>query len=41
MLNGLGIKTEVDLDKLIKAGRFITEYLHSENFSKVARATLK
>jgi hydroxymethylglutaryl-CoA lyase len=41
MLNGLGIKTEVDLEKLIKAGRFITEYLHSENFSKVARATLK
>lgn len=38
MLNGLGIEHGVDLDKLIEAGRFITEQLGRENGSKVARA---
>tara|TARA_R110001592_G_scaffold321037_1_gene599406 strand:+ start:147086 stop:148018 length:933 start_codon:yes stop_codon:yes gene_type:complete len=38
MLNGLGIEHGVDLDKLMEAGRFITEKLGRENGSKVARA---
>ncbi|MEH6529371.1 MAG: hydroxymethylglutaryl-CoA lyase, partial [Porticoccus sp.] len=38
MLNGLGIEHGVDLDKLIEAGRFITDKLGRENGSKVARA---
>ncbi|MES2217550.1 MAG: hydroxymethylglutaryl-CoA lyase [Pseudomonadota bacterium] len=40
MLNGMGITTNVDLDKLLKAGQFITDYLQIENHSKVARAML-
>ena len=35
MLNGLGIETGVDLDKLIAVGRFITNYLGKESRSKV------
>lgn len=35
MLNGLGIKTGVDLDKILMAGRFITEFLDREILSKV------
>ncbi len=35
MLNGLGIKTGVDLKKLIHAGQFITNYLGRETRSKV------
>jgi len=38
MLNGLGIEHGVDLDKLIEAGRFITEKLGRENGSKVSQA---
>jgi len=41
MLNGLGIEHGVDLDKLIEAGRFITEKLGRENGSKVSRALFK
>lgn len=41
MLNGLGVEHGVDLDKLIEAGRFITEKLGRENGSKVARALTK
>jgi isopropylmalate/homocitrate/citramalate synthase len=41
MLNGLGIEHGVNLDKLIEAGRFITEKLGRENGSKVARALTK
>ena len=41
MLNGLGIEHGVDLDKLIGAGRFITQQLGRENGSKVARALTK
>jgi hydroxymethylglutaryl-CoA lyase len=40
MLNGMGIETGIDLDKLIAAGDFISQYLGRENGSKVARATL-
>jgi hydroxymethylglutaryl-CoA lyase len=38
MLNGLGIEHGVDLDKLMAAGRYITEQLGRENGSKVSRA---
>ncbi|WP_461482497.1 hydroxymethylglutaryl-CoA lyase [Porticoccus sp.] len=38
MLNGLGIEHGVDLDKLLAAGRYITEQLGRESGSKVARA---
>jgi len=38
MLNGLGIKTGVDLIKLIDAGNFISDYLKRKTNSKVALA---
>ena len=38
MLQGMGIETGVDLDKLIEAGRFISAKLGRETQSKVARA---
>ncbi len=38
MLNGLGIRTGVDLDKLAEAGRFISRALGREPASRVARA---
>lgn len=38
MLNGLGIKTEIDLDKLIAVGKFICNYLNKKSQSKVALA---
>lgn len=41
MLNGLGIEHGVDLNKLIDAGRFITEQLGRENGSKVSKALVK
>ena len=40
LVEGLGYKTGVDLDRLIDAGQFITEALKRENNSKVARALL-
>ncbi|MGH1372155.1 MAG: hydroxymethylglutaryl-CoA lyase [Cellvibrionaceae bacterium] len=40
MLNGLGIKHGIDLDKLIQAGDAICQHLNRENGSKVARAIL-
>jgi len=40
MLNGLKIKTNIDLDKLIKAGDYISQFLNRQNGSKVARAVL-
>ncbi|WP_137819763.1 hydroxymethylglutaryl-CoA lyase [Pseudomonas sp. 2FG] len=40
MLNGLGIETGVDLDKLIAAGQRICAVLGKENGSRVARARL-
>jgi hydroxymethylglutaryl-CoA lyase len=41
MLNGMGIETGVDLDRLIAAGTFITEVLGRETQSRVARARRK
>jgi hydroxymethylglutaryl-CoA lyase len=38
MLNGLGVRTGVDLDKLAEAGRYISDALGREPASKVARA---
>ena len=38
MLNGLAIKTGVELDKIIAVGKFITSYLGHENRSKVSIA---
>ncbi|PWC90356.1 hydroxymethylglutaryl-CoA lyase [Azospirillum sp. TSO5] len=38
MLNGLGIETEVDLDRLIAAGAFISDAIGRPTASKVARA---
>lgn len=38
LLNGLGIHTGVELEKLIKAGQFISEYLQRSNQSKVSQA---
>ncbi|MCG8427716.1 MAG: hydroxymethylglutaryl-CoA lyase, partial [Chromatiales bacterium] len=38
MLNGMGIETGVDLDKLLEAGRFICDYLERPPASKVGRA---
>ena len=35
MLNGLGIKTGVDLEKILSVGRFITEFLDRDMQSKV------
>ena len=40
MMNGLGIETGVDLDRLVDAGAFICAALGREPASKVARATL-
>jgi isopropylmalate/homocitrate/citramalate synthase len=38
MLNGMGIETGVDLDRLITAGAFICEKLGRPTQSRVARA---
>jgi len=38
MLNGLGIETGVDMDKLLQAGQYISEHLQRQPASKVARA---
>jgi hydroxymethylglutaryl-CoA lyase len=38
LMNGLGITTGVDLDKLVEAGRYICGYLGREPASRVARA---
>jgi hydroxymethylglutaryl-CoA lyase len=38
LLNGLGIKTGIDLNKLISAGAFISEALNRPSLSKVAQA---
>ncbi|WP_263140072.1 hydroxymethylglutaryl-CoA lyase [Pseudomonas sp. RIT-PI-AD] len=40
LLNGLGIETGVDLDRLIAAGQRICQVLGKENGSRVARARL-
>lgn len=38
MLNGLGIETGIDMDRLLQAGRYISEHLQRQPASKVARA---
>jgi hydroxymethylglutaryl-CoA lyase len=40
MLHGMGLKTGIDLEKLIQAGEYICHYLKKPNRSKVAIATL-
>jgi hydroxymethylglutaryl-CoA lyase len=41
MLNGMGIETGVDLDRLLAAGTFIRQVLGSETQSRVAKARQK
>ncbi|MGE4348816.1 MAG: hydroxymethylglutaryl-CoA lyase [Candidatus Berkiella sp.] len=40
MLHGMGLKTGIDLEKLINAGQYICDALHIKNRSKVANALL-
>jgi len=40
MLNGLGVETDIDLDKLVDAGAFISNELGRQPVSRVARAVL-
>jgi len=40
MLNGLSIKSGINLNKLVDAGDYISQFLKRENNSKVARAVL-
>jgi len=39
LFHGLGIKTGIDMDKIIKAGHWVCQKLGRENQSKVAKAT--
>jgi hydroxymethylglutaryl-CoA lyase len=39
LLNGLGIKTGVDLEKLVATGDWICSQLNRQNGSKVGQAT--
>ncbi len=41
MLNGMGIETGVDMDKLLQAGRFISDFLGREPVSRAATALLR
>jgi hydroxymethylglutaryl-CoA lyase len=41
MLNGMGIETGVDMDKLLEAGRFISDFLGREPISRAATALLR
>ena len=41
MLHGMGIETGVDMDKLLQAGRFISDYLGREPVSRAATALLR
>ncbi|KAL0371042.1 UNVERIFIED_CONTAM: Hydroxymethylglutaryl-CoA lyase, mitochondrial [Sesamum angustifolium] len=38
MLNGLGVKTNIDMDKLLSAGEYINQYLGRQSGSKTAVA---
>ena len=40
LLNGLGMESGVDLDKLISAGNYISKELNRQNGSKTALAIL-
>ncbi len=41
MLDGMGIQTGVDMDKLLEAGRFISDFLGREPVSRAATALLR
>jgi hydroxymethylglutaryl-CoA lyase len=41
MLHGMGIETGVDMDKLLEAGRFISDFLGREPVSRAATALLR
>jgi len=41
MLDGMGIETGVDMDKLLQAGRFISDFLGREPVSRAATALLR
>jgi hydroxymethylglutaryl-CoA lyase len=41
MLNGMGIETGVDLEKVIEAGEYICDFLNRPTASKVSRALSK
>lgn len=38
MLHGIGVKTNVDMDKLLRAGKYISQYLGRPSGSKTAVA---
>jgi len=40
MLHGMGISTGIDLDKLIDAGQYISDFLQRKSGSRVATAVL-
>ena len=40
MMHGMGIETGIDLDKLVDAGAFISDFLQRKSSSRVATATL-
>ena len=40
MLQGMGIETGIDLDKLIDAGKYISDFLERKPNSRVATAVL-
>ena len=40
MLHGMGIETGIDLDKLIDAGKYISDYLERKPNSRAATALL-
>jgi hydroxymethylglutaryl-CoA lyase len=40
MLHGMGIETGIDLDKLVDAGAFISDFLGRKSNSRVATAVL-
>ena len=40
MLHGLGLDTGIDLDKLIDAGQYISDFLQRPPNSRVAKALL-
>jgi hydroxymethylglutaryl-CoA lyase len=40
MLHGMGIETGIDLDKLVDAGAFISDFLQRKSNSRVATAIL-
>ena len=41
MLQGMGIETGVDMDKLLDAGRYISDFLEREPVSRAATALLR